>query len=128
MTGWVSVVLKILEQLQRFEETGEEVDVFITTSSYEKEGAKTKIMRYTSAFPENQVFTWDDAKAASSWEIHDDALAYLQYELCFVNRIAVARHTFYVDNLFVFRTRFQYLSKSLYYMKTWTSPPLLYRS
>lgn len=54
---WVDVraYLKILEQLQRFEETGEEVDVFITNFVYEKEGAKTKkIMRYSSAFPENK--------------------------------------------------------------------------
>ena len=41
---WVDVraYLKILEQLQRFEETGEEVDVFITNFVYEKKARKRR--------------------------------------------------------------------------------------
>ena len=114
---WVDVraYLKILEQLQRFEETGEEVDVFITNFVYEKEGAKTKkIMRYTSAFPENQVFTWDDAKSLKRGKYMMMHSLIYNMKLLRKSGLQLPEHTFYVDNLFVF-VPLQY-SKTLFYM------------
>ena len=114
---WVDVraYLKILEQLRRFEKNGEEVDVFITNFVYEKEGAKTKkIMRYTSAFPENQVFTWDDAKPLRRGKYMMMHSLIYNMNLLRKSGLQLPEHTFYVDNLFVF-VPLQY-SKKLYYM------------
>ena len=61
--GRCPCLFKNLEHLQQLEDAQEEVDVVITNFVYEKEQARRKkIMRYQSSFPENKVFTWEDAK------------------------------------------------------------------
>ena len=63
---WVDVraYLKILEQLQRFEETGEEVDVFITNFVYEKKARKRKkSCAILPHFLKIKCSLWDDAKS-----------------------------------------------------------------
>ena len=89
--------------------------MFITNFVYEKEGAKTKkIMRYTSAFPENQVFTWDDAKPLRRGKYM--MMHSLIYNMNLLRRsgLQLPEHTFYVDNLFVFVPL--QCSKTLFYM------------
>lgn len=75
---------------------------------------RKKIMRYTSAFPENQVFTWDDAKSLRRGKYMMMHSLIYNMNLLRKSGLQLPEHTFYVDNLFVF-VPLQY-SKSLYYM------------
>lgn len=112
---WVDVraYLKVLEHLKRLEE--EEVDVFITNFVYEKEGASRKqIMRYTSAFPENRIFTWEEAKVLRRGKYMMMHSLIYRLELLKESQLQLPEHTFYVDNLFVF-IPLQY-SRKLYYL------------
>ena len=114
---WVDVraYLKILEHLQQLEETQEEVDVVITNFVYEKEQARRKkIMRYQSSFPENKVFTWDDAKSLRRGKYMMMHSLIYNMNLLRKSGLQLPEHTFYVDNLFVF-VPLQY-SKTLFYM------------
>lgn len=114
---WVDVraYLKVLEQLQRFEEEGEAVDILMTNFVYEKDQAyRKKIMRYTSAFPEDRIFTWEDAKPLRRGKyLMMHSLIY-RLDLLKESGLVLPEHTFYVDNLFVF-VPLQY-SHKLYYM------------
>ncbi len=68
---WVNLraYLKILEQYNALEETGEEVDVFYTNFVYEKKARETKIMRYTAFLKIKCLLGW--CEATSSWEVYD---------------------------------------------------------
>lgn len=114
---WVDVraYLKILEHLQQLEETQEEVDVVITNFVYEKEQARRKkIMRYQSSFPENKVFTWDDAKPLRKGKYMMMHSLMYRLDILKQSKLQLPEHTFYVDNLFVF-IPLQYCKK-LYYI------------
>lgn len=114
---WVDVRAyhKVLEELQQLEAQGEEVDVFITNFVYEKEGSSRKqIMRYTSAFPENRIFTWEEAKSLRRGKYMMMHSLIYRLGLLLEAQLQLPEHTFYVDNLFVF-VPLQY-SRKLYYL------------
>ena len=114
---WVDVraYLKILEHLQQLEDAQEEVDVVITNFVYEKEQARRKkIMRYQSSFPENKVFTWEDAKPLRKGKYMMMHSLMYRLDILKQSKLQLPEHTFYVDNLFVF-IPLQYCKK-LYYI------------
>ena len=54
---------KVLAKLAELVHEGETVDMMICNYVYEKQGAKRKkSIRYTSAFPQDKVFTWSDVR------------------------------------------------------------------
>ena len=108
---------KVLAKLAELVHEGDPVDMMICNYVYEKQGAKRKkTVRYTSAFPQDKVFTWNDVK-------HFRLGQYiLMHSVIYRTRILqncgleLPKHTFYVDNIFVYYP-LPYV-KTLYYMDT----------
>lgn len=82
----------------------EAVDMIISNFTYDKVGAKRKkVMQYRSAFPQNEVFTWDEVrKLRKGHYILMHSVIY-RTKLLRECELELPKHTFYVDNLFVFQ-------------------------
>ncbi len=89
--------------------------MFISNFVYEKQGADhKKVMKYTRMFPENEVFTWSDVRHISKGHyilMHSVIYSTQLLKDCVLE---LPRHTFYVDNLFVYNP-LPYV-KTMYYM------------
>lgn len=114
---WVNkeAYLKILETLAKLVKSGEMIDMLISNYVYEKEGkARKKVMQYRSAFPKDQVFTWDDVKFLHVGQyilMHSVIYRTQMLKDC---ALELPRHTFYVDNIYVYHP-LPYVKK-MYYM------------
>ena len=78
---WVDedAYLEIIRTLKELVAGPETVDMFISNFVYDKVGAKRKkVMRY-GAFPENEIFHWEEAKKTAHWSLHIDAFRDLPY-------------------------------------------------
>ena len=69
---------------------------------------------YQSSFPENKVFTWDDAKPLRKGKYMMMHSLMYRLDILKQSKLQLPEHTFYVDNLFVF-IPLQYCQK-LYYI------------
>lgn len=100
--------------------TREPLDCLICNYVYERllEG-KQKVISYKNAFPEEQVFTWDEMyHLHTSQNILMHSVIY-RTELLRKCGLKLPEHTFYVDNLFVYQPlahtkRLYYLNVDLY--------------
>lgn len=114
---WVNkeAYLKILETLAKLVKSGEMIDMLISNYVYEKEGkARKKVMHYRSAFPKDQVFTWDDVKFLHVGQyilMHSVIYRTQMLKDC---ALELPKHTFYVDNIYVYHP-LPYVKK-MYYM------------
>ena len=114
---WVNeeAYLAILKKLAELVKSGEMVDMFISNYVYEKEGKKRKkVMQYRTAFPTDQVFTWDDVKFLHVGQyilMHSVIYRTQMLKDC---GLELPKHTFYVDNVYVYHP-LPYVKK-LYYM------------
>lgn len=112
---WVDekAYLEIIKTLKELVAGPETVDMFISNFVYDKVGAKRKkVMRY-GAFPENEVFQWEEAKKLHKGHyilMHSVIYRTMLLKEC---GLELPKHTFYVDNLFVFQP-LPYV-KNLYY-------------
>ena len=95
---------KILSALKELAGGPETVDMVISNFIYDKVGVKQKkVMRYRSAFPQNQIFTWDEVhKLRKGQYILMHSVIY-RTSLLRESKLELPKHTFYVDNLFVFQ-------------------------
>ena len=107
--------LKILDVLRSFVEDGSGVDMLLANYVYEKPSLhKHKVIRYDGVFPENQVFTWNDVKRFKiSQNILMHSVIY-RTQLLRDCHLVLPKHTFYVDNLFVY-VPLPYV-KTMYYL------------
>lgn len=117
---------RVLKTLREF--SGEDLTVFgkkpidclICNYVYERllEG-KQKVISYKNAFPEEQVFTWDEMyHLHTSQNILMHSVIY-RTEMLRECGLRLPEHTFYVDNLFVYQPlayakRLYYLNADLY--------------
>ena len=114
---WVNkeAYLKILKALSELVRTDHMVDMFLSNYVYEKEGKKhKKVIHYRSAFPEEQVFTWDDVKFLHIGQyilMHSVIYRTQMLKDC---GLELPKHTFYVDNIYIYHP-LPYVKK-LYYM------------
>ena len=114
---WVNeeAYLAILNKLAELVKSGEMVDMFISNYVYEKEGKKRKkVMQYRTAFPTDQVFTWDDVKFLHVGQyilMHSVIYRTQMLKDC---GLELPKHTFYVDNVYVYHP-LPYVKK-MYYM------------
>lgn len=104
----------ILEKLKELIQSGEFVDMFLSNFVYEKEGKRhKKVMHYRSAFPQKQVFTWDDVRFLRKGQY------ILMHSVIYRTRLLkdcgleLPKHTFYVDNIFVYHP-LPYVKKMYY--------------
>lgn len=102
---WVDeeALKKILEKLHELEDNGKEVDMFISNYVYEKVGAEhKKIIHYRNVLPQEEIFTW---KEVGRFHIGQYILMHsviYRTELLKLCQLQLPRHTFYVDNIYVY--------------------------
>lgn len=102
---WVDTraYLKILNTLQGFISEEESIDMLVSNFVYEKEGTKyKKIMKYEDVLPEGKIFTWDDIKEFRKGQYILMHSVIYRTQLLRDCGLELPKHTFYVDNLFVY--------------------------
>lgn len=94
---------KVLDKLAELVREGQNVDMMLCNYIYDKQGAKhKKAIRYTNVFPQDQVFTWKDAKHFHLGQyilMHSVIYRTDFLKLC---QLRLPKHTFYVDNIYVY--------------------------
>jgi len=106
---------EILQTLKKILTGTETLDMLISNYVYEKQGKKNKaVMSYKSAFPEREIFTWEQVKHLRTGQyilMHSVIYRTALLKEC---NLDLPKHTFYVDNLFVYKP-LPYV-KTLYYL------------
>lgn len=102
---WVDAqaVRALLDQLRRFEELGEHVDLVITNYVYEHvEDDTQNVVDYRHVLPVGRIFTWNDMGHFMMWQyLLMHALTYRVDVLREVG-LEMPPHTFYVDNIYAY--------------------------
>ncbi len=114
---WVSEgpYRKILSVLEEITRSGTRLDMLISNFVYDKVGAKRKkVMRYTSALPENRIFTWNEVKHFHKGQYILMHSVIYRTQILRECELELPKHTFYVDNIFVFNP-LPYV-KTMYYL------------
>ena len=106
---------KVLAKLREFAALPRPVDLVIANYVYEHvEDNTRKVMRYTNVFPRDKIFTWDDiGRFGPSQYLLMHSVIY-RTEMLRACGLELPKHTFYVDNIFVYQPLPSV--KSLYYM------------
>lgn len=114
---WVdeSAYKAILDALRGFAQGDAPVDLLVSNFVYDKVGVKhKKVMRYGNVLPEKQVLGWNDiGRFRKGQYILMHSVIY-RTGLLHECRLDLPRHTFYVDNLYVY-VPMRHV-KSLYYL------------
>ena len=106
---------QILDALHKIVEGPETVDMLLSNYVYEKEGQKhKKVMRYDGVVPIRKIFTWDDCGRFKKGQYILMHSVIYRTELLRECGLKLPKHTFYVDNLFVY-VPLPYVKK-MYYM------------
>lgn len=94
---------KVLDKLAELVREGQNVDMMLCNYIYDKQGVKhKKAIRYANVFPQDQVFTWKDAKHFHLGQyilMHSVIYRTDFLKLC---QLRLPKHTFYVDNIYVY--------------------------
>ena len=107
---------KILDKLRELTGGNQTLDMFIANYVYEKEGAHhKKVMHYTN-LPQNQIFTWNDVSRFRKGQYILMHSVIYRTKLLRECGLELPKHTFYVDNIFVFEP-LPYVKK-MYYINT----------
>lgn len=102
---WVekTAYLKILEKLEEFCGHWQPIDMLVSNFVYEKEGAKRKkVMRYKNVLPEGEAFAWEDVGHFRKGQYILMHSVIYRTKLLRDCELSLPKHTFYVDNLFVY--------------------------
>ena len=106
---------KILETLRGFVYRNETLDMLISNFVYEKQGAKhKKVMNYRTALPKDKVIGWSDVKVFMKGQYILMHSVIYRTELLRQCGLELPKHTFYVDNIFVYQP-LPYV-KTMYYL------------
>ena len=111
----VDALRQVVDKLREFSQMPEPVDLLVCNYVYEHvEDHTQKVMRYTNVFPQGRVFTWDEIdrfRPAQYLLMHS---VFYRTELLRQCGLELPKHTFYVDNIFVYQPL--PFVKSMYYM------------
>lgn len=106
---------KILETLRSLSGGKTTLDMLISNFVYDKEGAKhKKVMQYHGILPENRMFGWNEAKHFMKGRYILMHSVIYRTQLLRECRLELPKHTFYVDNIFVY-VPLPYV-KNMYYL------------
>lgn len=114
---WVNenALKKVLSTLRGLVEDGKSLDLLIANYVYEKPSMnKHKVMDYKTALPKDRIFTWNDImffKQSQHMIMHS---AIYRTKLLKDCGLKLPKHTFYVDNIFVYHP-LPYV-KTMYYL------------
>lgn len=103
---WVNdqAYFKILDTLRNILGGNQSLDMLISNFVYEKQGAThKKVMSYKGAFPQDEIFTWDKAKHFKKGQYILMHSVIYRTQLLIDCGLELPKHTFYVDNLFVYQ-------------------------
>ncbi len=105
----------ILEVLRKMVRENISLDMLLSNFVYEKQGARRKkVMSYRNMFPQDEVITWEDMRfLKKSQYILMHSVIY-RTELLRECGLKLPKHTFYVDNIFVYQP-LPYV-KTIYYL------------
>ena len=99
-----SSLVKVIETIKKLHSKDEDVDLFIANYVYEKPSAnKSSVIKYTNALPQNRTFRWYDIKhfyPQQNLLMHSVIYRTQLLRNC---NLELPKHTFYVDNLFVYQ-------------------------
>lgn len=102
---WVNTeaFAQILDVLRSMLAGHKNLDMLISNFVYEKQGAKRKrVMSYRSALPQNRIFTWRDIRLFRTGQYILMHSVIYRTQLLRDCGLELPKHTFYVDNLFVY--------------------------
>ena len=106
---------RVMDKLREFSRMPAPVDMLIANDVYEHvEDNTRKVMGYRNVFPVGQIFTWDNIghfRASQYLLMHSVIYRTALLREC---GIELPKHTFYVDNIFVYQP-LPYV-KTMYYM------------
>ena len=106
---------RVLDKLRAFREEGQELDLMICNYVYEHVQDNTShTVNYENVFPVDRLFTWEDVGHFRESQYLLMHSAIYRTELLREVGIEMPKHTFYVDNLFVYQPL--PAVKTLYYM------------
>ncbi len=103
---WVSqsAYIQILNKLKELLRGGNSIDMFISNFVYEKEGEKRKkAIKYHHALPQDEIFTWKDVRHFRVGQYILMHSVIYRTKLLRDCGLKLPEHTFYVDNIFVFK-------------------------
>ena len=99
-----SALVKVLETLKTLYNQKEVVDMMVVNYVYEKPSEnKTSVIKYTNALPQNRVFRWYDVKHFYPQQNLLMHSVIYRTQLLRNRNLQLPKHTFYVDNLFVYQ-------------------------
>ena len=111
----VDALRQVVDKLREFSQMPEPVDLLVCNYVYEHvEDHTQKVMRYTNVFPQGRVFTWDEIDRFRPSQYLLMHSVFYRTELLRQCGLELPKHTFYVDNIFVYQP-LPYV-KSMYYM------------
>jgi len=114
---WVNkeAYLKLLDVIRNFVQNNNPIDMIISNYVYEKVGKKhKKVVHYRNAFPQEQVFNWDNAKNLAIGQYMMMHSIIYRTQLLRDCGLVLPKHTFYVDELFIYQPL--PFVKSMYYV------------
>ncbi len=114
---WVKeeAYMEILDTLRRLAGGDRVLDMLVSNFVYDKEGEKRKkVMHYRRILPQNQMFTWEDCRRFTKGHYILMHSVIFRTRLLQDAQITLPEHTFYVDNIYVFKP-LPYV-KNMYYL------------
>ncbi|MGL5437137.1 MAG: glycosyltransferase family 2 protein [Lachnospiraceae bacterium] len=114
---WVNreAYIEVLETLREFVRGDETLDMLITNFVYEKQGAKHKrVMQYRTALPKRELINWNQVKVFMLGQYILMHSVIYRTEMLRDCGLELPKHTFYVDNIFVYQPLPHV--KSMYYL------------
>ena len=112
---------QILELLERFSKEEDRLDMVIANYVYDKDGAAhKKVMKYTHMIPTDRVIGWDDIEHLFKGHYILMHSVIYRTELLKSCGLELPKHTFYVDNIFVYQPlpyvkKFYYIDTDFYW-------------
>ncbi len=107
--------MQVLDKLREFVGGDVVLDMLICNFVYDKEGARhKKVMHYDIAIPANELITWDQTRHFRKGKYILMHSVIYRTKLLRKCGIELPKHTFYVDNIYVFEP-LPYV-KTLYYL------------
>ncbi len=107
--------LEVINKLKEFIRDKENIDMLLCNFVYDKVGVKKKkVMTYKRNLPVNKKFEWEDIKPFHTGQYILMHSVIYKRELLIENGLDLPKHTFYVDNIFVYQPL--KAVKDIYYM------------
>ena len=106
---------EVLNTLRRFAHENQRLDMLLTNFVYEKQGAKRKaVMNYRTAIPKDELIDWSSVHMFMLGQYILMHSVVYRTELLRGCGLELPKHTFYVDNIFVYQPLPHV--KSMYYL------------